>query len=75
MVLTYMEKCGYSPGISGKIPLNEMHNLYKIEYPNGVSIRDFSRQLRSLGYDVKRAGKNNTVSVYLAQCKAEDSVE
>jgi len=67
---TYMEECGFSPGTDDWIPLRDMHFNYKMEYTDGVSKREFAVRLRSLGYKVDRAGRDNTISVYVARKEA-----
>ena len=44
-----------------------MHDIYKIHYPDGVGKNAFAARLRSLGYEVKRAGQKNTISVYVTR--------
>ena len=72
-VLTYMEENGYRPGTSETIPLQQMHFSYMLEYPGGVDKRNFSKRLRDIGYEVKRAGKVNTVSVYLTRSEVDEN--
>ena len=73
-VYKFMER--FQPGKSESIPLKAMHDHYRALNPNGVTIRDFSKRLRSLGYTVDRAGRNNTVSVYVIRRMIDDvSVE
>lgn len=66
-VLIYLEENGYSPGTNDKIPLATMHSFYKTQHPNGVHKRQFSERLRSLGYEVKRYGAKNTITVFVTR--------
>ena len=61
---------GYQPSKIESIPLKEMHDLYKIQYPDGVGKKVFSARLRDLKYEVKRAGRDNTISVYVTRREA-----
>ena len=58
---------GYQRSKSESMPLKEMHDLYKIHYPDGIGKNAFAARLRSLGYEVKRAGQKNTISVYVTR--------
>jgi putative DNA primase/helicase len=64
-VLAFAKENGYRHSSTEWIYLSTMYSHYLSEHPKGVSKNDFARQLRSHGFEVKRAKeRENTVSVY-----------
>jgi putative DNA primase/helicase len=64
-VWKFMDEHRYRPDATDWITLRTLYELYKTYYRDDVSIRDFSRRLRDLGYEVKAAPtKDHPMAVF-----------
>ena len=64
-VWKFMDDNGYRPSATEWITLRTLYDLYKIHYHDDVSVRDFSRRLRDLGYEVTEAPtKDHPMAVF-----------
>jgi putative DNA primase/helicase len=64
-VWKFMDESGYRPSATEWITLRTLYDLYKIHHHDDISIRDFSRRLRDLGYEVSEAPtKDHPMSVF-----------
>ena len=71
-VWRFMGDSGYRPSANEWIPLRTLHETYLVQhFQDDVSIRDFSRRLRDLDYEVKEAPTKDHPMAVFATLSAE----
>jgi len=69
---TFLGENGYCPSDDDSVTLQSMYDLYKIQHPDGVAYREFSKQLRGHGYRVEPKGRHNIRVVYTVRAEVDD---